>query len=301
MSVSALTNARRVSAASMTAARGSYFHVEALDWQSRVVTNGGSVSASTLQAVSAFCRAIDNASIRDRFLRLNLFCGTGLSAALVPLYLGASLGGTTVGNTTDTNNNFVSGDYSETGASAGIAGNASSKFLNTGFPANTNTAAASHIGLILLRPHGTNSQERNIIGAYSTTNSIIWSIDAGRPNGTGGAFARNATMGTFTTDVGYFGENVTTQATVPGSLVNSAGTLYRNGAATGTTAAATANYPSAHNIYVFAINNGNGGGAAVNYTNARLGGYSIGLNMTAAQAASYHHAVTAFNAALTRT
>lgn len=107
-------------------------HHDALDWARRVVTNSGSVSQSTLRAVSAFCDAIDRAAIRDRFYRLNLFCGTGLNACLVPLFRGPSLGGTQYGNTTDTNNNFVSGDYNETGASGGLNGNGSTKYLETG-------------------------------------------------------------------------------------------------------------------------------------------------------------------------
>jgi hypothetical protein len=107
-------------------------HHDALDWARRVVTNSGSVSQSTLRAVSAFCDAIDRAAIRDRFYRLNLFCGTGLNACLVPLFRGPSLVGTQYGNTTDTNNNFVSGDYNETGASGGLNGNGSTKYLETG-------------------------------------------------------------------------------------------------------------------------------------------------------------------------
>lgn len=60
---------------------GGGFHPEAQDWRNRVITNGGTVSGSTLTAVSNFCRSIDAAGLRDRFYRLNLFCGTGLSAA----------------------------------------------------------------------------------------------------------------------------------------------------------------------------------------------------------------------------
>jgi hypothetical protein len=63
-------------------------HPEAVAWRDAVVDNGGSVSGATLAAVSDFCNAIDAAGIRDRFYRLNLFAGTGLNAALVPLYRG---------------------------------------------------------------------------------------------------------------------------------------------------------------------------------------------------------------------
>jgi len=105
-------------------------HPEANAWRTAVVANGGSVSASTLKAVGKFCADIDKAGLRDRFYRLNLFCGSNLNAVLVPLYRGPSRTGTQYGNTTDTNNGpFVSGDYSE---SSGLKGNGSSKYLETG-------------------------------------------------------------------------------------------------------------------------------------------------------------------------
>jgi len=99
----------------------STIHPEAADWANRVRANSGSVSGTTLNAVSKFCASISSAGIRDRFYRLNLFCGTGLAACLMPLYRGPSLGGTQYGGTTDTNNGpFVSGDYTETGTSGGL-------------------------------------------------------------------------------------------------------------------------------------------------------------------------------------
>ena len=98
-------------------------HPEAADWANRVRTNGGSVSGTTLTAVDRFVKAIHAAGIRDRFYRLNLFCGNSdasLNAVRTPLYRGPSLTGTQYGNTIDTNFNFVQGDYAETGASGGL-------------------------------------------------------------------------------------------------------------------------------------------------------------------------------------
>jgi hypothetical protein len=65
-------------------------NVEAQDWVNRVYANGGTVSTSTANAVSAFCDAIEGAGIRDRFYRLNLFAGSNLNSALVPLFRGPS-------------------------------------------------------------------------------------------------------------------------------------------------------------------------------------------------------------------
>jgi hypothetical protein len=126
--------------------RSTGFHPDAQDWRNRVITNGGTVSGSTLTAVSNFCRSIDAAGLRDRFYRLNLFCGTGLSACLVPLYRGPSRTGTQYGNATDTNNNFVSGDYVETGTSGGLTRASGSKTLSTGLtPANAPQFATGHL------------------------------------------------------------------------------------------------------------------------------------------------------------
>jgi len=105
-------------------------HPEANAWRSAVVANGGSVSASTMRAVSKFCADIDKAGIRDRFYRLNLFCGNDLNAVLVPLYRGPSRTGTQLGNATDINQGtFVGSDYVE---NSGLKGNGSSKYLETG-------------------------------------------------------------------------------------------------------------------------------------------------------------------------
>jgi hypothetical protein len=105
-------------------------HPEANAWRTAVVANGGSVSASTMRAVSKFCGDIDKAGIRDRFYRLNLFCGNDLNAVLVPLYRGPSRTGTQLGNATDINQGtFVGSDYVE---NSGLKGNGSSKYLETG-------------------------------------------------------------------------------------------------------------------------------------------------------------------------
>lgn len=115
-------------------------HREARDWYNRAITNGGSVSKSTLKAVSDFCYRIDAAGIRGKFSRLNLICGDNLTAARVPLYRGLSFTGTQYGNSIDTNNNFVSGDYTERGSNGGLnAGSGGTKYLDTGvIPNNTN-------------------------------------------------------------------------------------------------------------------------------------------------------------------
>ena len=259
-------------------------HHEAIDWASRVVSNGGTASMRTIRAVSRFCSEIQAAGIRDRFHRLNLFCGTGLSSVLVPLYRGQSFGGTTFGGTTDTNVNFVAGDYAET---SGLTGNGSTKYLNTGFPANTIAAGSAHLGIGILAAN-TLTSARTGIGAY---NGSTLSFEIAMRNGFASAPCCYFTR--FNTASDRFGDDVGTGAATlaAGNIVASWPTMYRNGAASGTTATTSQNYSAAHSFFVFA--NNNAGGGVISYTDARFGWYSIGSTMTGTQ-------VTAFNAALTR-
>jgi len=149
MSLTRLSGPRRISSSSVSAVAGTYgLHPDARDWRDRVVTNGGTVSAATLNAVSVFCAAASSGGWRDRFLRLNLFCGTSdssLFAVRTPLVRGQSLAGTQFGNTMDTNNSFVQGDYAETGSSGGLLGNTSTKYLQTGLAVNALTVGDRHI------------------------------------------------------------------------------------------------------------------------------------------------------------
>ena len=268
-------------------------HPEAASWAARVVANGGTVSGTTLSAVDKFCKAIASAGIRDRFYRLNLFCGTGLNAALVPLFRGPSLGGTQYGNATDTNEGglFVSANYNETGASGGLQGaSASSKRLRTGLAQNTMPTGNVHLA------------------AYNIAKSTATSdVDVGARSNAASQYSE-LLLASSTTTYGFNNFSVTysiasdsayTQAGafMLGSCVGTAHTLYKNGSSAGTSNAAAA-ASTASTFSVFSTENEAGSGS--DYTNARLGGYSIGLSMTAAQAAAYNTAMQTFQTALTR-
>jgi len=261
-------------------------HPEAAAWRSAVVTNGGSVSASTMKAVSTFCAAIDTAGLRDKFFRLNLYAGNGLNAALVPLYRGPSRTGTQFGNATDTNNGpFVSADYVETGASGGLQGNGTSKYLDTGLPMNyPATNGDRHLSVY------------KTLAATSTDYSI-GVIDSGSPQtlyqlvkiGTNYSYFSggntNSTNGAL--DTGHW---------VATGTVNRA--LFRNGSslATSTNGSDTVN-TATRPFWIFAQNNS---GSLAGASDERQAAYSIGLSMTAGQVADYYTAIQAFQTALGR-
>jgi hypothetical protein len=268
-------------------------HPEAAGWANRVRTNGGTVTGSTLNAVSRFCRAIDAAAIRSKIWRVNLFCGTGLNAALVPLYLGQSRTGTQYGNTVDQSlgsPSFDSVDYNETGASSGLKGNGSSKYLSTGFPSNTLNSNNYHFGIGLRETQTGSAAFKTALGAFSTQ---VIGIDLRRNDAN-----RAALFGGGGTSAA--GETVQTTSLAVGDIIAAWPTFYRNGSAIGTDATASTNASTTTAIGVFALVAPSLGGT-VNHTDARMNWYSIGETMTAAEVLSFYNAIAAFNTSLSRT
>lgn len=96
-----------------------------LDWQSRVIDNGGTVNELTLDAVDVAIKDMKtNSSLWSKITngssRLSFMAGNELAAALVPILVGG-------GGATDIPNNVVSGDYT---LSTGITGNGSNKTVD---------------------------------------------------------------------------------------------------------------------------------------------------------------------------
>jgi hypothetical protein len=61
---------------------------EVSSWISRIDAAGGAASNATIDALNTFLRTIKASSgLRDKIKRLNLFCGSNLSAALTPKIL----------------------------------------------------------------------------------------------------------------------------------------------------------------------------------------------------------------------
>jgi len=266
---------------------------DALAWESAVYSNSGSVSVGTLAAVNTFCNAIDAASIRDRFYRLNLFCGdsdASLVAVRVPLYRGTSLGGTQYGNALDTNNNFVQGDYSE---SVGLTGNATSKYLDTGFSADILPDMA-HIGFYKPNTNAPPASDRPI-GAYSVISD---------PDGILGFRSNNS--GDFTPEVRGVGAVAQIATTSGGLLVvdrdaETSLTTYDDGTSAATHASdATGDPMPGLNIYVF-NQNLDGSPIGTGYYDETIAGYTIGASMSAAQHTAFAAAMTAFQSSLGRT
>ena len=271
-------------------------HHEAIDWATRASANGGLISTNTIRAVSEFCRAIDTAQIRSAMYRVNPFAGGNLSGCLVPLYRGPTFGGTTFGNATDTNVNFVSADFIETGTGGGLKGNASSKYLNTGFTTN-NLPSATSLHLSCSGTGLATTGNRVAIGAYNNVGSGLSALDEFAAYVSGRAFR----SGTFTASqfpvVTSPGAN---ELHIIGTrTASTAAAIYRDGSVASSSVTNITPVQNAIPFYVFALDTNNAP-AAGSYSSATLRMYSIGTGLNATQAAAFSSAVIAFNAALGR-
>lgn len=273
-------------------------HPEAANWASRVVANGGSVSGSTLSAVDKFCKAIDAAGIRDRFYRLNLFCGgtsgsaVGLNACLVPLYRGQSLGGTQYGNTVDTNvGPFVSADYAE---SNGLEGDGIGKHLNTGMSPD-NVGVPQTVHMAAFKGSGTWNTTREFIGTRDADD--FYTMQCRYPAST--VPSMTVLVGGSVSAISE--APVSTSASFLIATRNSASELYlwQNGTKIATGSASSTTPGANSNPYMVFTRNVSGTAASSPWEHA-LRAYSIGLGLNDDQAVAYDTAMQAFQTALQR-
>jgi hypothetical protein len=258
-------------------------HPEALDWAARVAANGGSVSNSTLKAVSDFCK--ETASIRNRFLRLNLFCGNNLNAALVPLYLGEAPG-IVYGNNIDTNFNFVPADYTERGNNGGLVGNGINKYLNTGFIPNNVAAMGLNDASVSVYCRTNNSSNIDIgcVNAGQTQKFQIISRNLSQSN-----FAINSNSGDITITSAQ-GHNL-----VDRNLSNNV-IYYKSNINLGVINLNSTGKPPV-SIYIYCRNFN---GTPEIFSNQRLAAYHLGRSLSPSQVAIFYNALQKFQTALNR-
>lgn len=288
----------------MLAGKIAYFratsHPEAAAWRTAVIANGGSVSDSTFTAVQTFCSAVDAVSgLRAKLFRVNLFCGTGLAAALVPLYRAGSSSGTQWGNSTDTNVNLVSGDYTETGTSGGLRAG-STKYLNTGFlPVTAGlTPFDTHMSFYSRAQIATNTSVLASFGG-DTNQATFQFLGFG---GISLIYYRSGGGNNCGIEAGTWSGANRSGHLIGVRSASNAAKLYRNGSDLGISATVsntntwTPGVPPA--LFVFGRNN-SGTADQLGFTGA-LQSYSVGQALTDAQASGFYSAMQAFQTSLGR-
>lgn len=256
----------------------SIYDADAQDFFNRVVSNGGTISDSTKNAVNTFVLASKSNNYWSKINRINLFCGDNLNACLVPLKIGG-------GSNTETNNNFVAGDYSE---SAGLTGNGSTKYLNTGLNASvTLTAHDTHQSVYNRSSTASQSVNGSQDGTDRFSIDCPWSdgkVSDDQYDQTNGRVQTSSAIGT------PFGFIIGTR-TASNSHV-----IYRNGSSIASNTSSGGAIPN-QNYYVFAQNNA---GSASWYSNYIFAAYSIGLGLTSTDVSNLNTDMQAFQTALSR-
>jgi hypothetical protein len=265
------------------------YHPDVDAWLDRVIANGGNASPSTIDALTNFCTSIDNAGLRNKFYRLNLFCGNNLASCLIPIYFGTQYNSFPYGFANgDRNFNFLDADYTEAGASGGLLGNGSTKYLDTGVIINqigiTGHVSCYHKGAM------SSSTSNVLIRGADGINGIGIDLNSGTNLIRG--FYSPANIAAFSTNIG--GHYLVTRRS-PIDMV-----LYTNGTTTRVDSIVTNNVNfviSSWTLYVFALNNV---GIPTSLCPSRIQSYSVGSSMTQSEANTFYGIMQTFQTALGR-
>ena len=241
-------------------------------WLARVAANSGTVSSQTREDVGTLLESIYVRGIRAKFTRLNLFCGD-FAACMVPLIRD-------VGTNVETNDNFITGDYSERGANAGLKGNGSNKRIRWGvaFTGSANW----HVSYYVTTAQAADERQMWFptsqwgINMVSVASAYIYFWPGSEAGGQGLSVA-NGHAGFIGMSKGASGNKGYNRASASADLVPGSS-------------------QSAGEQYLFF---GNGGGVA-NYQNARGGGYSWGASMSQTDMQNWRTIMNTFQTALGR-
>ena len=242
---------------------------EVADYQARFAGSNGTIKTETLQALDRFVRTTILSGVWSKLLEVYPFCGDTLNGAMVKLKRVSAI-------TPDlTAANLVAGDYTERGTSGGIAGNGTTKYIDTNFTQNQ-LAAASFLAVYLRETETANP--KCWMGANSATDwSTMRSASATQSQVLLGGASVAAAPVDLTAGL-YAGDRSS----------NNRLDVYKNGVTTANNAGAVAPAYSANNLFVLARNNA---GVAAEWTAKRIGFAALGTSMTAAEHLAFYNAV----------
>jgi hypothetical protein len=257
------------------------FNPETTDYRDRVVANGGTISATTLDAIEKFVQDCKNALIWDKLLEVAPFAGANLNAALVKLVHPAGVPGVI------TNVNFVAGDYTESGPNGGLLGDGTTKYLVTGFNTQTHLPDNAHFSFYL-REDMLVAGNRALLGVLQGSDQY-WL----------GSIAPASQVNT------RFGQTFSATLAAPlekGFYIGSRPShtllrLYKNGTLAASDTNTVVHARPNQVIYAFAWN---ASGAPSGHAPARGSFYSIGQALDSTEAAALHDAVQTLQRNLNR-
>lgn len=251
---------------------------DAQDYFNRVEALGGSLETSKKKAVNNRARAAKAHGIWAKTHRWNLYCTDTFSGLFIPLKAGS-------GSASDTNANFVSGDYSP---ATGLTGNGTNKYSSSTVLANALAANDTHFAIY-------NRSSTDAQGGYCGVTEGANQFSLLPPYSDGDFYSLQYAL------AGGGSASSPNLAAPFGFLVGSRTTgtehaIYRNGvslASNGTNAGALPTLA----IFIFARNLN---GAADSFMSSPLAAYRIGSGLTASEVAADYADEQEFQTALGR-
>ncbi len=245
----------------------------------RIPTNGGGIGSRAIIAANTFMVDWKRYGLRSKTGRLSLDCGNDLLAALVPLIIDA-------GNTTDTNSNFVSADYTQ---ATGFTGNGTNKCRSTNaLGTSFGSTNSLHMG-VYVRSKTTDTGV--CMGCISSGNELSWLI---------GYSAGNVTTCAIYSEIGppYYDDSASGVGYYVSSRVASNDVKgYKNGVQILSTATPSGSIPTPV-VNIHCWNDATLGSQA--FTSRIIAGYHMGSGFTATDAANAFKCWDAFSRTLSR-
>jgi hypothetical protein len=232
-------------------------------WRAAISANGGSVGTSFVLEVNRFVLGCKADGVWGKLLDVGLFAGVdNLAAALVKLKTPAGV------QRVLTNNNFVSADYTPTGASAGLKGNDTTKSLVTGFIPSAWLSTSTGLQGVYRTSAATGGEAFGSVTVtermsmlFNSTNTAISDMHS---------VATRASVAA----AGYTGFILGSRTSTTSHV------LYRNGASIASSAVLETATICASNYRLFALSDN------TSYGDQREAAYVLGFGLTATQAAS---------------
>lgn len=250
-------------------------------WNERVIANGGTTDLTISVALDQFDR--DISAFRDKIFRLNFFIGADLNSVIIPFYYNLDNSSTPLGNSTDVNNNFVSGDYSTT---TGLLGNGSTKYLATGFNPNSVTQMDLNSAGVVVFTHTADAGDYEDVATTDGTNSTRINPFIGATSTRGIVHASTTHDRTNSGNAGFY------------AVIRQASTTtktYEAGVQIGLTSAVASVAKPNSEINIFRR-----GGTGVSYSPRRLKGYAITAGLTDSEVLLLYQAWVRFHTSVGR-
>jgi hypothetical protein len=259
------------------------------DWINRVTSAGGNLSTAEINAHSNFVVALQsNNNAWSNILRLNTFCGDGLTAALCPIKIdgGLSNNGASLNDTTQSG----TPNYSRTGGMSGTGG-----AVNTGLKFSTwsNNGQNLHFGL-----YAFTEISGRCMGVWRESVYTRHYLLCDGGNNSGG----------WSNPVNFNADSSSVGMNIMQCRTNDVPYYYRRGVKTTVTGSLDQATPSDWPCTIFAANGSGDGNNASNAiygnlysaTGMRSGGYTIGYGLTDAQVIDITNAFNQLNSELSR-